>query len=197
MSRPFRRQDFDARAFYAALNKIRNLRDFTWRQVSAASGVSTTTLSRMADGRHPDAASLAALSHWGGMNPANFMTDPSKPPYDNSLTAIVARLRASIAWLRDGKPTENGGIGLGDMIDMLPIIEAALTPSPTPTAPQEADALREALDGMRVALEVIALGDSKDPQGDALDTLVALGHWRADARAALAQHQAPQQGEGA
>jgi transcriptional regulator with XRE-family HTH domain len=192
VSRPFRRQDFDAPAFYAALNKIRNLRDFTWRQVSAASGVSTTTLSRMADGRHPDAASLAALSHWGGMNPANFMTDPSKPPYDNSLTAIVARLRASIAWLRDGKPTENGGIGLGDMIDMLPIIEAALTPSPTPTAPQEADALREALKLALKALE--AIGDEMTVG----ERYTNAGQYLLDAlepaRAALAQHQ-PQQGE--
>lgn len=137
MSRPFRRQDFDAPAFYVALNKIRNLRDFTWKELSVASGVSTTTLSRMADGRHPDAASLASLSHWGGLNPANFMSDPSKPPYDKSLSAIVARLRASIAWLRDGTPTTSGGIGLGDMIDMLPILEAALTAQQAPQAARE------------------------------------------------------------
>ena len=69
---PFRRDQFDHDAFFAALDRQRELRNATWKQVSDETGVSVTTLSRMKDCRKPDAASLAALSAWAGINPANF-----------------------------------------------------------------------------------------------------------------------------
>jgi hypothetical protein len=69
---------------------------------------------------------------------------------------------------------------------------AALTPSPTPTAPQEADALREALKLALKALE--AIGDEMTVG----ERYTNAGQYLLDAlepaRAALAQHQ-PQQGE--
>lgn len=45
-------------------------------------------------------------------------------------------------------------------------------------------AAEERIDKLRHALEVIAVGDSKDPVTDAGDELVALGYWDADALAA-------------
>lgn len=50
--------------------------------------------------------------------------------HDMTLAGTVARLKASIAWLRDGTPTKIGGIGCADMVAMLPIMEAAAK-SPT------------------------------------------------------------------
>lgn len=53
-------------------------------------------------------------------------------------------------------------------------IEAALSAQAAPKVPDEQK------HAMRVALEVIALGDSKNPVVDAADTLVELGIWNAD-----------------
>jgi hypothetical protein len=46
--------------------------------------------------------------------------------HDMTIAGTAARLRASIAWLRDGTPTQSGGIGVADMVAMLPIIEHAI-----------------------------------------------------------------------
>ena len=66
-----RREDFDSGLFYEKLDHARRLREVDWAYVAHATGVSATTLSRMQSGRSPDAASLAALSAWAGINPAN------------------------------------------------------------------------------------------------------------------------------
>jgi hypothetical protein len=65
-----RREDFDGALFYQRLNHVRKTVDVDWAYISRQTGVSATTLSRMALGRHPDAASLAALSAWAGIDPA-------------------------------------------------------------------------------------------------------------------------------
>ncbi|WP_157643789.1 hypothetical protein [Burkholderia ubonensis] len=70
------KQDFDADAFYEALDREVRTRETTWRQVSSETGVNATTLTRMGQGRKPDAASLAALSAWAGLNPAEFIRKP-------------------------------------------------------------------------------------------------------------------------
>jgi transcriptional regulator with XRE-family HTH domain len=74
---------YDSSGFYAALSSTVSARDVTWKQVSRETGVSTTTLTRMAQGRQPDAASLAALAAWADINPADFVSlgkRPSKEP---------------------------------------------------------------------------------------------------------------------
>lgn len=68
------KQEFDADGFYAALDRTVRTRDSNWRDVSRATGVSSTTLTRMGQGRRPDAASLAALSAWAGINPADYVS---------------------------------------------------------------------------------------------------------------------------
>ena len=62
---------FDAPGFYAALAATVAARGLTWKQVSRETGVSTTTLTRMAQGRRPDAASFAALCAWSSINPGD------------------------------------------------------------------------------------------------------------------------------
>jgi transcriptional regulator with XRE-family HTH domain len=65
---------YDAAGFYAALAATVTARELTWKQVSRETGISPTTLTRMAQGRQPDAASLASLAAWAGINPADFVS---------------------------------------------------------------------------------------------------------------------------
>jgi transcriptional regulator with XRE-family HTH domain len=66
-------KNFDAEAFYAAIASTVVARNVTWKQVSQETGISATTLTRMSQGRRPDAASQAALSAWAGINPGDFV----------------------------------------------------------------------------------------------------------------------------
>jgi transcriptional regulator with XRE-family HTH domain len=72
------KQEFDADGFYQALERSVRTRKASWKDVSQQTGISQTTLTRMAQGRRPDAASMAALSAWAGINPANYVS--SKVP---------------------------------------------------------------------------------------------------------------------
>ena len=45
---------FDSQGFYDALDATRRSRNLNWKQVAAQSGVSASTLTRMAQGRRPD-----------------------------------------------------------------------------------------------------------------------------------------------
>lgn len=64
---------FDTEAFMKTLARAAKRRGKTMKEVSAETGVSETTLSRMSSGRRVcDAASMAALSAWAGINPARF-----------------------------------------------------------------------------------------------------------------------------
>ena len=65
-------EKFDFTSFFKALAATVEARGTTWKGVSEATGVSQTTLSRMARGRQPDAESLTALSAWAGLNPVDF-----------------------------------------------------------------------------------------------------------------------------
>lgn len=83
---------FDSEGFYEALASTAKAKKITWKQVSTDTGVSASTLTRMAQGQHPDAASLAALSKWAGINPADFVGQKKAPP--EPLQAITTLLRA-------------------------------------------------------------------------------------------------------
>lgn len=87
-------KNFDANAFYEALADTVEARKSTWKAVSQATGVSATTLTRMAQGRSPDAASQAALAAWAGLNPADFVTLPGRRPTKEPLAAALTLLRA-------------------------------------------------------------------------------------------------------
>ena len=73
-----RRTQFDFPSFYAALGATVRARHTTWKAVSEQTGVSQTTLSRMSNGRQPDAASLTALSAWSGLDPVDFTSAPRR-----------------------------------------------------------------------------------------------------------------------
>ena len=88
---------FDGDAFYRALETTVQTRGVTWKQVSIKTGVSASTLARMAQRRRPDAASLAALSAWAGLNPSDFVDAPYRVAQPEPLAQISSLLRADPA----------------------------------------------------------------------------------------------------
>src|ERR1700756_1473268 len=84
---------FDGDAFYRALEATVTARSKNWKQVAAETGISASTLTRMAQGRRPDAASLAALSAWGGLNPSDFFDAPYKAAQPEPMARISTLLR--------------------------------------------------------------------------------------------------------
>ena len=85
---------FDGDAFYRALEATVAARAKNWKQVAAETGVSASTLTRMAQGRKPDAASLAVLSAWAGLNPSDFVSAPYKAERPESMAQISTLLRS-------------------------------------------------------------------------------------------------------
>jgi transcriptional regulator with XRE-family HTH domain len=85
---------FDGDAFYKAVQAIVTAREKTWKQVALETGISASTLARMAQGRRPDAASLAALSAWAGLNPSDFVHAPYKPQQPEPMAKISTLLRS-------------------------------------------------------------------------------------------------------
>jgi transcriptional regulator with XRE-family HTH domain len=82
---------FDFASFFRALATTVVSRRTSWRAVSQATGVSQTTLSRMARGRQPDADSLTALSAWSGLDPVDFTTVPRTRPEPLALVGKLLR----------------------------------------------------------------------------------------------------------
>jgi transcriptional regulator with XRE-family HTH domain len=74
---PMPKANFDAEAFYSALDAQRAALKLNWKQVAERSGISASTLTRMAQGRRPDVDSLAALLSWSGLDAGEFVrADP-------------------------------------------------------------------------------------------------------------------------
>ena len=91
---PVRHTGFDAEAFYNALAWVVKARKISWRQVARETGVAPSTLTRMAQGRRPDAASLAMLSAWAGINPADFVRGRPREQSRDPLVAISTLLKS-------------------------------------------------------------------------------------------------------
>jgi transcriptional regulator with XRE-family HTH domain len=90
------RDDFDIEAFYAALDSQREAKKMTWKDVAAETGVSASTLTRMAKGKSPDAKGMAALFVWSGFNADEFMRgrNAGNRNEPETLAKITAVLRA-------------------------------------------------------------------------------------------------------
>lgn len=85
---------FDLPGFYAALDSQRQARKLTWKQVAAESGVSASTLTRMAQGKRPDVDGLAALTAWSGLDVDDFVRAEGKPTEPEPLAMISTYLRS-------------------------------------------------------------------------------------------------------
>jgi hypothetical protein len=84
---------FNGAAFFRALEITVSTRSKNWKQVAAETGISASTLARMGQGRKPDAASLAALSAWAGLNPSDFVEAPYKVSHPEPIAQISSLLR--------------------------------------------------------------------------------------------------------
>lgn len=85
---------FDAGAFYEALDGTRRARNSTWKQVAGESGVSASTLTRMAQGKRPDVDGLAALAAWSGLNTDDYVRSVEVKPEPEPLAKISTYLRS-------------------------------------------------------------------------------------------------------
>lgn len=103
--------EFDGMGFYKALNDIRESRGLTWKQVGEQTGVGASTLTRMGQGRRPDADSLAKLSAWGKVNPADFVLNQREQnSNEETLPQVFALFRA------DPKLNEHAVKALEEMV---------------------------------------------------------------------------------
>ena len=84
---------FDAEAFYEALDSARQARRMNWKQVAGESGVSASTLTRMAQGKRPDVDGLAALASWSGLSADDFVRSDGSRPAPDSLAMISTYLK--------------------------------------------------------------------------------------------------------
>lgn len=116
--------ELNLESLYSALDVKREERGLTWKQVSNESGVNPSTLTRMAQGKRPDADGLTALVIWGGLKLEDFVIGRTKVHKNetDTLSKVAAYLRAdphltkesaealsrllvlSYQHLKDGKP---------------------------------------------------------------------------------------------
>ena len=85
---------FDCQGLYEALDTTRQVRDLNWKQVATQSGVSASTLTRMAQGKCPDVNGLAALTSWAGLKSDDFVRSPTQNANPEPLAMISTHLRA-------------------------------------------------------------------------------------------------------
>lgn len=82
---------FDLRAFHSALDGQRIAKGLTWKEVAEQSGVSASTLTRIAKGRRPDVDGLALLLVWLGVDFYPFVPEANVA---EPLAQVSANLRA-------------------------------------------------------------------------------------------------------
>lgn len=81
---------FDSQGFYQALDAVRISRKVTWKVVAQQSGVSASTLTRMAQGSRPDVDGLAALATWSGLDTDDFVRSQVKKAEEQEPLAMIS-----------------------------------------------------------------------------------------------------------
>ena len=106
-----RKGSFNADAFYAALDGEKEARRLTWKKVADESGVSASTLTRIAQGKRPDVDSLAALAAWSGLDVDRFVKGGTfKKEEPERLAMISTYLRT------DPQLNEEAAIALDEIV---------------------------------------------------------------------------------
>lgn len=88
------RGTFDAPGFFAAVDAVRLERRLNWKQVASESGVSASTLTRLAQGKRPDVDSLAALTDWSGLQVDDYVRRVHSERETPALAMISTYLRS-------------------------------------------------------------------------------------------------------
>ena len=81
-------------AFYEVLAEVVAARKTTWKLVGLETKVPKATLVRMARGGCPDAAAMAALAAWAGVNLADFVVIAENGRPSRLLSAISTVLKS-------------------------------------------------------------------------------------------------------
>ncbi len=100
-----RKGSFDSNAFFAALDGERQARELTWKRVAEESGVSASTLTRIAQGKRPDVDSLAALVAWSGLEVDRFVKGGSSRKEEAEPLARISTYLRSDPHLNDEAAT--------------------------------------------------------------------------------------------
>lgn len=66
---------FDKAAFALVIDAVRAARKLQWKEVAVQAGVSASTLTRIQQGKAPDADTLTQLIHWAGVDFNKFVAD--------------------------------------------------------------------------------------------------------------------------
>ena len=85
---------FNVSAFYGVLAEVVASRKTTWRLLARETGVRPATLKRMAQGGYPDAETLAILSAWANLNPADFVVTDENRRLPRSFIEISTVLKS-------------------------------------------------------------------------------------------------------
>jgi len=102
---------FDSEAFVAALDATRVAKRLTWKQVADQTGVSASTLTRMAQGKRPDLDGLAALLAWSGLRADDFVTTRNSSDHPSEPLARVATY-----FRRDPNLSRESAIALEELV---------------------------------------------------------------------------------
>ncbi len=85
---------FDASAFYNALDSVRQARNLNWKKVAEQTGISASSLTRIAQGKRPDVDGLATLVAWSGLNSDDYVRSEQARPEPEPLAKISTYLRS-------------------------------------------------------------------------------------------------------
>ena len=85
---------FDNQGFYTALDRTRQAKNLNWKEVAAQSGVSASTLTRMAQGKRPDVDGLAALAAWAKLSTDDYVRSRAQEGTPEPLAMISTYLRS-------------------------------------------------------------------------------------------------------
>jgi transcriptional regulator with XRE-family HTH domain len=82
----------DVKSLHAALDRAREERGLSWRQLAKELDVSASTLSRMINGLKPDVSAFAAMTTWLRMPAESFYRVSAKSGEEPELVAQLAPL---------------------------------------------------------------------------------------------------------
>lgn len=88
-----RKAQIDWSALFSALDTKRAAEDKSWREVASEIGISPSTLTRLAQGRHPDADTFVTLTRWLGLSAERFIQGQELPE-EQTVEVIATYLRA-------------------------------------------------------------------------------------------------------
>src|SRR2546428_7292412 len=104
------KEHFDTEGFFAALDAVRKAKGQSWKEVAADSGVSASTLTRMAQGKRPDVDGLAALLAWSGLAATPFVRSRSPSEPEEPLAKVLTYFR------RDPRLSKESAAMLEDLV---------------------------------------------------------------------------------